>query len=771
MEDVQEPPPSSVEVVEVDDDAEELTSPKPGTSTAVGASEGGASEATKRSAPEPGEEAGPSPGGGSRKRRKTPSAYMRLTDAEENLLAECCGLNYDDLAPEEFEYLPAGASDVQYLTARNHILAKWRTNVATHMTEAEATSGIQKQCKKLALVAYRFLNDYGYINFGVAPALRPQMTDPMTKETGAVIVIGAGLAGLTAARQLLKAGRRCIVLEARPNAGGRVQGLRLEGTDPMTGRACTGMAELGGSVITGTDGNPLAVLARQLGIATHHIRDKCPLFDVDGSPMPQDIDSRVFEAFNNILDQCGNWREEMGFTADGISLSNAMEMLITDRKLAQTRRERALLDWHIANLEYANAANLAHLSLGQWDQDDPYEMQGDHVLLPGGNARLIQALAEDVPIFYGKEVEEVRQTSRGVGVTVKSGEVYTADAIISTIPLGVLKTGAVRFEPELPEAKLKAIKGLGFGVLNKCAMLFAEAFWRDDLDTFGRVAESTDERGRFFLFYSYRDISGGNVLIGLVAGEAAVQFEESTEAESVARIMQVLRGIYGADIADPLRAVCTRWASDPYALGSYSHIAVGASGDDYDTMAEPFGRIFFAGEATTRRWPATMHGAMMTGLREAGNVNLALKSGKNWSGRLQGMVPKKSRPAKTKERETSVAASERISEDQRRLEEAFACPDLEFGNFAAVLSPDDNSPSAPAVLKIESGSRQASLPIYLVVTRQLVFKLLDVESGGDQARASLLMGKLGVTLFGRKGKDLSSALKCPTSDTDRARAI
>ncbi|GLJ53847.1 hypothetical protein SUGI_1149590 [Cryptomeria japonica] len=67
----------------------------------------------------------------------------------------------------------------------------------------------------------------------------------------------------------------------------------------------------------------------------------------------------------------------------------------------------------------------------------------------------------------------------------------------------------------------------------------------------------------------------------------------------------------------------TRWGSDPFSLGSYSHVAVGASGrDDYDILAESMGdgRVFFAGEATNRHYPATIHGAFLSGLREAANI-------------------------------------------------------------------------------------------------------------------------------------------------------
>ena len=113
-----------------------------------------------------------------------------------------------------------------------------------------------------------------------------------------------------------------------------------------------------------------------------------------------------------------------------------------------------VLDWHMANLEYANAGLLASLSLGQWDQDDPWEMSGAHVLLPGANSRLVLAMAAGVPIFYDAVATRVEHGPGGVAVHCANGRVFEADAALATLPLGVLKSRAVAFAPELPPRKL-----------------------------------------------------------------------------------------------------------------------------------------------------------------------------------------------------------------------------------------------------------------------------------------------------------------------------
>jgi len=86
--------------------------------------------------------------------------------------------------------------------------------------------------------------------------------------------------------------------------------------------------------------------------------------------------------------------------------------------------------------------------------------------------------------------------------------------------------------------------------------------------------------------------------------------------------MNALKAIFGRSIPDPTDVVITRWAADPFTLGAYSSIPPRASGKDYDTLAAPVGdRVFFAGEATSRTYPATVHGAFLSGEREARRIS------------------------------------------------------------------------------------------------------------------------------------------------------
>lgn len=455
----------------------------------------------------------------------------------EALIALTAGFPADSLTDEEIDAgvvsVVGGIEQVNYILVRNHIITKWRENVSRWVSKEMFLDVIPDHCKGLLDRSYDYLVSHGYINFGVALAIKERF--PAEQSKPSVIVIGAGLAGLAAARQLLSFGFKVTVLEGRKRAGGRVYTKKMEGGNR------TAAADLGGSVLTGTLGNPLGILARQLSYTLHKIRDKCPLYRVDGKPVDAVLDQKVEMAFNRLLEKASKLRQLMGEVSQDVSLGAALETFRQVYGDAVTEEELSLFNWHLANLEYANAGLLSKLSLAFWDQDDPYDMGGDHCFLPGGNGRLVQALVENVSILYEKTVHTIRYGSEGVQV-LAGGQVFEGDMALCTVPLGVLKNGSIKFIPELPQRKLDSIKRLGFGLLNKVAMLFPHVFWGTDLDTFGHLSYESSNRGEFFLFYSYATVAGGALLIALVAGEAAHKFETMPPTDAVTKVLQILKG-------------------------------------------------------------------------------------------------------------------------------------------------------------------------------------------------------------------------------------
>lgn len=466
-------------------------------------------------------------------KRKSENVEKDIT--MEAMIAAAIGFPCEALTEEEIEAgvvsIVGSLEQANYIVVRNHILKRWRENVSAWLDKETVMDSIRRAHSKLVESAYKFLLSHGYINYGVAPAIKSKI--PTEKDKASVIVIGAGLSGLAAARHLMATGHKVIVVEGRQRAGGRVYTKRMEV------EGIWAAADLGGSVVTGMHGNPLGVLARQMNLPLHKIRDDCPIFQPNGQPAVEEVDKKVEAQFNELLDTCSKWREEMDH--EGVSLGGTLESLRQSTGVGVNPAERQLYDWHSANLEYANAALLTNLSLSYWDQDDPYEMGGDHCFLPGGNIQFITALTADVPIFYGKTVHAISYGSEGVQV-ITADQVFEAEMVLCTVPLGVLKKGIINFQPPLPQRKLDAIGRLGFGLLNKVVMLFPKVFWGTDIDTFGHLEENPKKRGEFFMFYSYAAVSGGPLLMALVAGEAAIEFERTPPLEAVTRVMSILKG-------------------------------------------------------------------------------------------------------------------------------------------------------------------------------------------------------------------------------------
>ncbi|CAA6658426.1 unnamed protein product [Spirodela intermedia] len=659
-----------------------------------------------------------------RRRNRTLEERERETETEA-MIALSLGFPIDALTEEELRVgvLPSGANQNDYIVLRNHILARWREDVRSSLTKPRIRETVSAEYDALMCRAFDFLLEQGYINFGVSPAARSR-SSAEEHPNRSVVVVGAGLAGLAAAGQLLSFGFKVVYTQKMAGPGGAAVAV-----------------DLGGSVITGIHANPLGVLARQLGVPLHNIRwENCPLYGPDGAAVDQKLDAAVDSVFNKLLEKASQLRERIGESAGDISLGSAMETLRRLYGVAKSHEERELLDWHLANLEYANAGCLSDLSLAYWDQDDPYEMGGDHCFLAGGNWRLIHAMAADVPILYGKTVTSIRHGDSGVEV-VAGDQRFLADMALCTVPLGVLKSGALSFDPPLPPRKLEAIARLGFGLLNKIAMVFPYAFWGEDTDTFGCLNQESRRRGEFFLFYCYHTVAGGPVIIALVAGEAAVGFEKADPVTSLHRVLGVLRGICsrkGIHVPDPIQTACTRWRSDPLCRGSYSHIRVGSSGRDYDVLAENVGgRLFFAGEATSRQYPATMHGAFLSGLREAASIL-----------RVSG-----SRAAAQMEVKKCLHRSSKLCHGV--LADLFRKPDLSSGNFSFGRgAAEDHHPAGHR----RSANPSSALHLYTFVSRDQAEEL-QLVSGEDAARLSLLCKDFRLKLMGRSSLcDLGSSL-------------
>ncbi len=226
-------------------------------------------------------------------------------------------------------------------------------------------------------------------------------------------------------------------------------------------------------------------------------------------------------------------------------------------------------------------------------------------------------LARTLHIELEQVVTDIHWGQSPVRVTTPKTELM-ADHVVVTLPLGVLQAERVRFTPRLPLDKRQAMTKLGMGVLNKCSLRFHEAFWPTDVDWLEHVSA---EPGQWTEWVSFMRVAHRPILLGFNAADRGRTIEAWSDQQIVASAMRTLRTMYGAGIPDPIDFQITRWATDPFSLGSHSCNPVGFQPGMRRVLAAPLKqRVFFAGEASDEDYFGTAHGAYLSGVRAAQEV-------------------------------------------------------------------------------------------------------------------------------------------------------
>lgn len=412
------------------------------------------------------------------------------------------------------------------------------------------------------------------------------------------LVIGAGMAGLTAARELARKGLSVVVLEGRDRVGGRLWSIRDFCHKPVEG---------GAEFIHGVRARTWPEV-QAAGLATR----PCPLirhtlFNLGGGTrwLPW------------VLLHPGVWPSFPILRA----IQRAREPDRTARDFIEARGYRGRA------LTLAQMTLTAHLP-GGVDEVGLLGLVADGVLrletglnhrVDEGYDSLASSLASGLDVRLGFSVEAVRWADDRVSVRSTAGEEIVAPVAVCTLPVGVLKSGSVRFLPELPASKRAALKRIEMGPVLKLLLHFREPFWPEWAATIGCGT------GPVTLYWPvfYPGPEPSAVLTAYCTGPRAARLSKLGDAEALETVLDDLARLFPK--ADPRASLLAHrridWGADPYACGGYTFLRPGGVGARALLQARDTGSLFWAGSATeSSPIAATVESAYASGLRAAGEV-------------------------------------------------------------------------------------------------------------------------------------------------------
>lgn len=425
---------------------------------------------------------------------------------------------------------------------------------------------------------------------------------PAEGDPGKIIVVGAGIAGLTAARLLKTAGVDVVVIEARERIGGRIHTIDLAGVP----------VDLGASWVHDGDNSPMLpyIRAKQIGLLPARTVDLvmgATIADVSGGGSACIEPAELHSAIAALESQANALAAKRGNT---ISLEQAIGEIAP--KLSPP----------IANLFNGllmmfDGVDSSAIGFGNFAEFIFSTAASANDMFPDGGYRtLVNSLAEGLDIRTGVAAKSISASPAGVEIATSASS-YSCSHAIVTASLGVLRSNAIAFDPPLPPEKIQALSRCGFGNFEKVALAYSSPI----LNAKGSHILTADrDRRAWPLILDMSQWYGEPVLLAITVGTHARELARRPEKDRLEEVASIVRAITGDPTLRPTAGASSAWTTDPFALGCYTSLGRWTEraefAADIDAIAQPHGRVLFAGEAT-HRYSSTVDSAWISGVREA----------------------------------------------------------------------------------------------------------------------------------------------------------
>lgn len=423
----------------------------------------------------------------------------------------------------------------------------------------------------------------------------------LRRRTPSCIIVGAGLAGLAAARLLTAKGWNVTILEARQRLGGRVLSYQVEGdSGPL-------VCEVGAEWV-GASHDRIQALCRQFHLTLSDHRFQSALLQ-NGRLIPPHAWSysneaqQAFEAFRReyatfsekqrrSLDRVDwwTWLERIGFNQDDLRLRD----LFDSTDFGESIR-------HVSAL----------MAAAEYFESSPANEMDFKIV--GGNSRLIEALGNSsgASIRTGLNVSTISQR-KGMVTAIAGGEKFTGDACICTVPARALSS--IQFDPPLPSQQVEAARSLQYARIIKSSIHFTSRFW--GAEDFSVVSDETSH----YYFHATKGQKGDDgILTSYAIGDKADVLAARDDARRKAMIVSDLAAIEPRAAEMAREIISFPWQRDTYTRGAYALYGPGQWFGVRPVLSRPHGKILFAGEHLAD-WQGFMEGAVVTGEEAAASL-------------------------------------------------------------------------------------------------------------------------------------------------------